>query len=375
MSILKGTNKIDNIPNILLLGPGPTGVAPSTYYAMSRPTIGHLDPFFISLMDEIKLGLQAMMNTKNELTVPISGTGSAGMETAFVNMLEHGDKVLILQNGVFGKRMVDVASRLGADVTELAFKWGTPVLLDEVSDLLKKDDYKIVAVVYAETSTGVKNPVEEIGKLLKPTGNLYLVDAVTAMGGVPLEVDKWGIDICYSGTQKCLSCPPGLAPITFSERAVKVIQSRRTKVPNWYLDMNMLMAYWGGGTRVYHHTPPVNMLYGLYQSIYNVFEEGQQAVFDRHRRVHELLVGELEAMGWKMLVDEPWRLPQLNTVIVPKGIDEALCRKRLLDEYRIEVGSGLGELAGKIIRIGLMGYNAKPDNVERLITAMKDITA
>ena len=373
ISIVNGSNRLDSIQNILLLGPGPSGVAPSTYYALSRPTIGHMDPSFIKLMDEIKLGLQTLMNTKNELTVPLSGTGSSGMETAFVNMVEHGDKVLVLQNGAFGKRMVDVASRLGAQVTELSFKWGTPVSIEQVKEQLTKDEYKIVAVVYAETSTGVKNPVEEIGKLVKETGSLYLVDAVTALGGIPLEIDKWSIDICYSGTQKCLSCPPGIAPITFSGRAGEMILNRKTKVPNWYLDMSMLMQYWGGENRVYHHTPPINMLYGLYQALYNIIEEGQEAVFARHKEVHDLLVDELKKIGWDMLVEEPYRLPELNTVIVPDGVDEALLRKRLLNEYNIEVGNGLGELAGKIIRIGLMGYNAKAYNVERLITAMKEI--
>ena len=373
IKIIYNSNRLDSMPNILLLGPGPSGVAPTTYYALSRPTIGHMDPSFIKLMDEIKLGLQTLMNTKNELTVPLSGTGSSGMETAFVNMLEKGDKVLVLQNGAFGKRMVDVASRLGAQVDELSYEWGTPVKVEEVKAHLEKNDYKIVAVVYAETSTGVRNPVEEIGRLVKESGSLFLVDAVTALGGIPLEIDKWSIDICYSGTQKCLSCPPGLAPITFSERAADIIRNRKTKVPNWYLDMTMLMKYWGGESRVYHHTPPVNMLYGIYQAIYNILEEGQEAVFARHNDVHKSLVTELGKIGWDMLVDEPYRLPQLNTVLVPAGIDEVLFRKRLLNEYNIEVGNGLGDLAGKIIRIGLMGYNAKAYNVERLINAMKEI--
>lgn len=368
-------NKLDSIQNILLLGPGPSGVAPSTYYALSRPTLGHMDPSFIMIMDEIKSGLQTLMKTKNNLTVPLSGTGSIGMETAFVNMVEPGDKVLVLQNGVFGKRMIDVASRLGAEVTELAFPWGTPVMVDQVKEQLTKDIYKIVAVVYAETSTGVKNPVEEIGKLVQATGSFFLVDAVTALGGIPLETDKWAIDICYSGTQKCLSCPPGIAPITFSVRATEAILNRKRKVPNWYLDMTMLMQYWGGQKRVYHHTAPINMLYALYQAIYNILEEGEEAVFARHQKVHDMLVDGLEKNGWSMLVEKSYRLPQLNAVVVPAGIDESLFRERLLNDYKIEVGNGLGELSGKIIRIGLMGYNAKSYNVEKLLTAIKEITS
>ena len=222
-------NLLDGIQNTLLLGAGPSGVAPSTYYALSRSTLGHLDPYFIKIMDELKDGLRTLMGTQNLLTVPMSGTGSIGMEASFVNLIEHGDKVLVLQNGVFGTRMVDVASRLGAEVTELKFEWGTPVVVDQVAEALKKDNYKIVAVVMAETSTGVSNPVAEIGQLLKGTDTLYLVDAVTSMGGMPMELDAWGVDVCYSGSQKCLSCPPGASPITFSDRAVQVLNNRKTR--------------------------------------------------------------------------------------------------------------------------------------------------
>ncbi|MDR1815091.1 MAG: alanine--glyoxylate aminotransferase family protein [Clostridiales Family XIII bacterium] len=366
-------NSLDDIPATLLLGAGPSGVAPSTYHALSKSIIGHMDPFFIRIMDELKDGLRLLFGTRNELTVPLSGTGSSGMEAAFVNLVEKGDKVLILQNGVFGTRMVDVAGRLGAEVTELAFEWGKPVDVDRVADQLGKDRYKIVAVVFAETSTGVRNPAKEIGDLLKGTDALYLVDAVTAIGGIPVEADNWGVDICYAGGQKCLSCPPGASPITFSDRAVEAIKNRKTKVPNWYLDMTLLTAYWGGGTRVYHHTPPVNMMYALYQAVYNILEEGIDNVFARHERVHKHLAKGLAEIGWAFLVDEPYRLPELNTVVVPEGVDEAALRKRLLNEYHIEINGGLGALAGKIVRIGLMGYNAKEENVDRLITAMKEI--
>ena len=366
-------NLLDDVQSTLLLGAGPSGVAPATYHAMARNTLGHMDPYFIKIMDELKVGLRTLFGTNNELTVPLSGTGSSGMEAAFVNIVEHGDKVLILQNGVFGKRMTDVAGRLGADVTELAFDFGKPVDVDAVREQLEKETYKLVAIVFAETSTGVRNPVKEVGELLKGSDTLYLVDAVTAIGGIPIEADAWGVDICYAGGQKCLSCPPGASPITFSDRAVKTVQGRGSKVPNWYLDMTLLTQYWGGGSRVYHHTPPINMMYGLYQAVYNILEEGLEKVFARHAEVHSYLVEELAKIGWGFLVDEAYRLPQLNAVLVPEGVDEAGLRARLLNEYRIEISNGLGALNGKIVRIGLMGYNAKKENVDRLIAAMKAI--
>lgn len=368
-------NYLDNIQSILLLGAGPSSVAPSTYHALSKNTLGHMDPYFIKIMDELKANLRTLFGTKNELTVPLSGTGSLGMEAAFVNIVEKDDKVLVLQNGTFGKRMADVAGRLGAQVTELAFEWGKPVDVEAVSGQLKKDKYKIVAVVYAETSTGVRNPVKEIGELLKDSETLYLVDTVTAIGGIPIEVDAWGIDICYAGSQKCISCPPGASPITFSNRAVETIKNRKSKVPNWYLDMTLLTQYWEGNTRVYHHTPPINMMYAIYQAVFNIIEEGLEKVFARHQQAHKMLVDGLGNMGWSMLVDENYRLPMLNAVRVPDGVDEANLRSRLLSEHRIEISSGLGELAGKIVRIGLMGYNAKPESVDRLLDAMKKILA
>jgi alanine-glyoxylate transaminase/serine-glyoxylate transaminase/serine-pyruvate transaminase len=334
-----------------------------------------MDPSFIAIMDEIKTALQTIMNTKNHLTVPLSGTGSLGMEAAFVNTVERGDKVLVLQNGVFSTRMVDVATRLGAEVTELASPWGQPLDLDRVAAQLKMDDYKIVAMVYAETSTGVRNQAKEVGELLRGSDSLFLLDVVTALGGIPVEVDAWGVDICYGGSQKCLSCPPGVAPITFSERAVSTIMNRKSKVPNWYLDMGMLAKYWEGHTRVYHHTAPINMLYGFYQALYSIQEEGLDNVFARHNAALNALVSGLADMGWTMLVDEAYRLPMLSAVTVPNGVDEAALRKALLSDYAIEIGSGLGALAGKIVRIGLMGYNAQVHNVETLLGAMKEILA
>ena len=370
-------NLLDSIPNVLLLGAGPSCCAPSTYHALACPTLSHMDPYFIKIMDEIKSYLQQLMNTKNDLTVPLSTSGSGGMEATFVNIVEKGDKILVLENGSFSERMIDVSGRLGAEVTALHYEWGTPIDVDEVAAQLKKEHYKAVAMVYAETSTGILNPMEEIGSLVKNTDTLLLVDAVPALGGIPIKVDEWGIDICYSGSQKCLSCPPGLSPITVSPKAIEVIKNRQTKVPNWYLDMNMIMGYWGGGqSRVYHHTAPINMIYGLYQALYNIFDEGVDQVFARHMAAHHRLIAGIEELGWELLVDDPrYRLPVVNAVKIPAGVDAAAFRSKLLNDYRIEVGGGYGSLDGKVIRIGLMGYNAQPYNVDRLLTAMKEIIA
>lgn len=366
-------NLLENIRTTLLMGPGPSCVHPLTYYALGRPTLGHLDPYFITIMDEIKADLQTVMGTKNVATIPISGTGSAGMETSFVNMIEPGDRVLVLINGVFGMRMADVAGRLGAEVDTIEFEWGTAVDPEEVEKKLNEKSYDIVAVVHAETSTGVCNPVEEISKILADTDSLYLVDTVTSLCGMPVEMDKWGIDICYSGSQKCISCPPGIAPVSFSDRAMEKLNNRKTKVPNWYLDVSMIAQYWGGKTRAYHHTAPINMLYALYQSLKLIIEEGLENVYKRHMECHKMLVAGIEELGFKMLVKEGYRLPMLNAVLVPDSIDEAELRKRLLNEYNIEVGAGLGALAGKIVRIGLMGHTARDYNVKRLLDALSAI--
>jgi len=333
-------------------------------------TIGHLDPYFIEIMDGIKASLRTVMGTKNNVTVPLSGTGSSGMEAAFVNLVERGDKVLVLVNGVFGKRMVDVAQRLGAEVDELEFEWGTPVLVDKVSSQLKEKDYDIVAIIHAETSTGVRNPVAEVGKLIDGKA-LYIVDCVTSLGGIEVSLDEWGADLSYSGTQKCLSCPPGLSPITLNERAMEKLNNRKTKVPNWYLDMGLLTSYWGGAKRVYHHTAPINMMYGLYQSLHLLLEEGLENSYARHLACHNQLAAGLQELGLELPVEPAYRLPMLNAVSVPEGVDEAALRNRLLSEFLIEVGAGLGPLAGKIIRIGVMGHTARPENVERLLAALK----
>ncbi len=366
-------NLLNHIKDVTLMGPGPSCVNPSVLAALSKSTLGHLDPSFIEIMDGIKTQLQSLLHTDNALTIPMSGTGSAGMETAFVNLVEPGDPVLILINGVFGMRMQDVATRLRADVDTLEFEWGTPVVVSDVKAAIEKKDYKIVAVVHAETSTGVKNPVEDIGRLLKGRNTLYLVDAVTSFGGIEIQLDDWGIDVLYSGTQKCLSCPPGLSPVSFSDRAVAAIKNRKTKVPNWYLDLSMIINYWEGATRAYHHTAPINMLYGLYQALYLILEEGEDAVYQRHMDNHLLLVKGLSDLGIDMLVQAPFRLPMLNSVRIPKSADDARIRNALLNEFQIEIGAGLGPLAGKIWRIGLMGHTARPENVEKLLGALKTI--
>jgi len=366
-------NLLDNIEEILLMGPGPSCVSDAVYSALSKKTLGHLDPHFVRIMDETKVKLQQVFKTKNSLTFPISGTGSAGMESCFVNLVEKGDPVLILINGVFGMRMQDVASRLGAEVDSLEFEWGTPVDIDKVKDKISQKQYKIVAVVHAETSTGVCNPVEDLGELFKPTKTIYLVDAVTSLGGINVAVDEWGVDACYSGTQKCLSCPPGLSPLTFSDKAVSALKNRKSKVPNWYLDLSMIINYWEGSTRTYHHTAPINMIYGLYEALNLILEEGLDKAFKRHMDNHRLLVTGLDEIGLKMLVDKPYRLPMLNSILVPDGLDEARVRQELLTKYKIEIGAGLGPLAGKIFRIGLMGHTARPENVNRLLQALKEV--
>ena len=366
-------NLLSEITPTLLMGPGPSCVYPEVYEALAKPTIGHLDPYFISIMDAVKDQLKTVMGSQNRLTMPMSGTGSAGMETAFVNLVEPGDRVLVLINGVFGKRMEDVAGRLGAEVDALEFEWGTPVIPDVVETQLRKKDYALVAVVHAETSTGVANPVHDISRLVNPTGALSLVDCVTSLGGMPVTMDEWGVDAMYSGTQKCLSCPPGLAPVSFSEKSLDRIKRRKSKVPNWYLDLSMIMNYWEGNTRAYHHTAPINMLYALYAALDLLLREGLENSYARHAQMHQRLVHGLENLGLEMYVQKDYRLPMLNAVTVPGRVkDEAKVRARLLKKHNIEIGAGLGPLAGKIWRIGLMGHTARPENVERVLGALAD---
>ncbi len=367
------TDLLTTLSPTLLMGPGPSCVPDPVYAALSKYTIGHLDSRFIAIMDEIKKRLQTLLQTKNKLTIPMSGTGSAGMETCFVNLIEAGDPVLILKNGVFGMRMADVAERLGADVDVLEFEWGTPVVVDTVKEKLTQKSYKIVAVVHAETSTGVMNPVGEISRLLEGSDSLYLVDCVTSLGGIEVKTDDWKVDAIYSGTQKCLSCPPGLAPISFSDRAIEVLKARKTKVPNWYLDLTMIINYWEGATRAYHHTAPINMLYGLYAALGVVLDEGMENVFTRHREAHEYLVQGLDNLGLTMTVSPESRLPMLNAVNIPEGVNDVAIRTALIKEHDIEIGAGLGPLAGKIWRIGLMGHTARKENVDRLLAALKTL--
>lgn len=367
-------NLLNGIEEVLLMGPGPSCISEEVYQALRKPTLGHMDKYFIGIMDAIKPYQQTLMNTSNALTIPISGTGSAGMETVFVNLIETGDPVLIIINGVFGNRMKEVVERLGGNVEVVEFDWGDAVDPNLIEDQLKKDNYKIVAMVHAETSTGVCNPAKQIGEILKKYESLYILDIVTSLGGMEVYLDDWGVDAAYSGTQKCLSVPPGLSPISFSDKALHVIKKRKTKVPNWYLDISLLSDYWEGEKRKYHHTAPVNMLYALYQSLYQIIEvEGLESVFSRHRNCHKKLVKELESLGFEMFVNEQNRLPMLNSVKIPKEINDINVRKVLRDEYRIEIGSGLGPLAGKIWRIGIMGYTAQEKFIDKLIFAMKDI--
>lgn len=364
------TTLLDGITPTLLMGPGPSCVFEEVYAALAKPTIGHLAPYFITIMDAVKKDMQTLMGTKNTLTMPMSGTGSAGMESCFVNLVEPGDRVLVLINGVFGKRMQDLAGRLGAKVDALEFEWGKPVEPEKVKEQLAKGPYSLVAIVHAETSTGVLNPVQAIGDLIKESGALYLVDCVTSLGGMPVTMDAWGADALYSGTQKCLSCPPGLAPLSFSDKALDKLKGRKNKVPNWYLDLSMIMNYWEGHTRAYHHTAPINMVYALYAAQRCVLDEGLAAVHARHREMHERLVRGLENMGLRMYVREEYRLPMLNAVTVPEGLDEAGVRSRLLREHAIEIGAGLGPMAGKIWRIGLMGHTARAANVDKVLSAL-----
>lgn len=366
-------NLLNEVEEVLLLGPGPSSIHESVYRALSVSCLGHLDPYFIKIMDVVKSQIQQVFQTKNRLSLPMSGTGSSGMETSFVNFIEEGDPVLIPVNGVFSTRMKDVAERLGAVVDSIEFEWGTPVLADRIKEALSKKAYKIVAMVHAETSTGVENPVKEVGKLVAGSDSLYLVDAVTSLGGMDVPVDRWGIDIIYSGTQKCLSCPPGISPVSVSDRAVEVLMNRSSKVPNWYLDLSMIVSYWEGQKRAYHHTAPINMIYALHQAMYNLLEEGLEKAFARHLENHKLLVGGLEGMGLEMFVDPSCRLPMLNAVVVPEGVDEASVRSRLRNEYKIEIGAGLGPMAGKVWRIGLMGESCRPESVDRVLSALKNI--
>ncbi len=360
-----------NPPIRTLLGPGPSDVHPRVLSAMARPTIGHLDPLFVTMMDEVKQLLQYAFQTQNGLTIPISAPGSAGMEACFVNLVEPGDKVIVCQNGVFGGRMKENVERCGGVAVMVEDAMGSAVDPNKLQDALKKNpDAKVVAFVHAETSTGALSDAKTLVEIAHKAGCLTIVDAVTSLGGVPLKVDDWSIDAIYSGSQKCLSCTPGLSPVSFSERAVTKIKGRKTKVQSWFLDLNLVMGYWGTGKRAYHHTAPINPLYGLHEALVMLQDEGLENSWARHRRNHMALRAGIEAMGLQFVVKENERLPQLNAITVPAGVDEAKLRQRLLEDFNLEIGAGLGALAGKIVRIGLMGYASNPKNVMFCLNAL-----
>ncbi len=353
------------------MGPGPSLVAPSVYAALARPTIGHLDPEFVRMMEEVKVMLRAVFQTTNPLTFPISGTGSAGMEFCCANLIEPGDEVIIGVNGVFGTRMVDVAERCGAKVTRVDAPWGQIIEPAQIREALTRVPRpKFIAIVHAETSTGALTPPVEIARLAREAGALFVLDAVTSLGGCPVEIDAWGVDAVYSGTQKCLSCPPGLSPVSLSPRALEVAARRQTKVQSWYLDVNLLSSYWGQ-ERVYHHTAPINMNYALHEALRGVLIEGLEARFRRHEQCHQALRAGLAELGLEIVSQAGHQLWQLNAVGVPAGLDEAALRKRLLTEFGIEVGAGLGPLKGRIIRVGLMGETARPEHVARFLAALR----
>jgi len=358
-----------------LMGPGPSDVNPRSLEALSRPTVGHLDPAFIDMMDEVKALLQYVFQTKNELTLPVSAPGSAGMETVFTNLLERGDKAIICQNGVFGGRMKENVERCGAEAVMVQDDWGTAVDLNKVEDALKANpDAKLLAFVHAETSTGVRSDAKALCALARQYDCLAVVDAVTSLAGIELKVDEWGIDAIYSGTQKCLSCVPGLSPVSFSERAAQVIRERKTPVQSWFLDLNLVMGYWGGSAkRAYHHTAPVNSLYALHESLVIVQEEGLEQSWQRHASNHRALVAGIESLGLSFVVDAACRLPQLNLVKFPDTRDDAVVRSALLSDYSLEIGSGLGAFAGKVWRIGLMGFASSQTNVYLCLSALGNV--
>jgi alanine-glyoxylate transaminase/serine-glyoxylate transaminase/serine-pyruvate transaminase len=354
----------------LLLGPGPSPVHPRVLRALSAPLLGHLDPEFLAMMTEIQLKLRQVFLTSNKLTIPISGTGSAGMEACFVNFIDPGDPVLVCIAGVFGQRMRDVAERCGARVTTVEAPWGSPVELSGILEAVRKHSPKIVAIVHAETSTGVLQDVESLGHELAPSDALFLVDCVTSLGGVPVRIDEWGVDIAYSGTQKCLGAPPGLAPVTISDRALETLRRKRQKPQSWYLDLTMVEKYWGE-ERTYHHTAPISMEYALLEALNLMLEEGLDARWKRHELNHRALAEGLAHIGVGLLPAPPYRLWSLNAVSVPEGVDEARVRAQLLKNFGIEIGSGLGPLKGKVWRVGLMGYGSSKSNVVLFLSVLE----
>lgn len=361
-----------NTSERILLGPGPSMVHPRVLRAMAQPLVGHLDPQFLKVMNEIQELLRYVFQTKNELTIPVSGTGSASMEAALCNFIEPGDEVVIGVNGYFGERLCDMAGRYGAVVRRLEKPWGEVFTPEEIEAELKQKPARLVALVHGETSTGALQPMEGMAEVVHRHDGLLLIDCVTSLGGAPVKIDAWQVDIAYSGAQKCLSCPPGISPLTVGDRAREVMRRRQTKVANWYLDLTMVERYWGEA-RTYHHTAPITMNYGLREALRLIHEEGLEARFARHRRHAEMLWAGMEALGFTMHVPLEHRLPPLTTPRLPEGIDELKIRKQLLADYNLEIAGGLGQLGGQVWRIGLMGYSSRQENVTLLLAALQEL--
>lgn len=353
------------------MGPGPSDVAASVLSALGRPTIGHLDPAFLGVLDEVKSMLRRVLGTDNDLTVPMSGTGSSGMETCLVNTVEPGDRVLVGINGVFGGRLAEVARRCGAEVTTVDGPWGRAMDVEALRKAAGGNGYKVVCTVHAETSTGVLQPLQPMRALADELGALLLVDAVTSLAGVPIQMDEHRVDVLYSGTQKCLSCPPGLSPVSLSARAAEALGARKTPVQSWYLDLTLIARYWGG-ERLYHHTAPINMLYGIHEALRLVLEEGLEARYERHALHSRALAAGLSAMGLTLPVPEAERLPPLTLVQIPEGVDDATARKQLLGQYGLEIGGGLGDFKGRAWRVGLMGESCTRGHVTLCLSALTE---
>lgn len=357
-----------------LMGPGPSDVPQRVLDAMARPTIGHLDPAFVEMMEEMKTLLRYAFQTENDLTFPISAPGSVGMESCFVNLVEPGDQVIVCVNGVFGGRMVENVKRCGGTPIVIHDAWGTPVDPNKVVDAFKANpDVKVLAFVHAETSTGVQSDAKTLAEIARQQGALTIVDAVTSLAGTKLLVDAWGLDAVYSGSQKCLSCTPGLSPVTFSSRVVEAVKARKAHGQSWFMDLSLVLGYWTAAKRTYHHTAPINALYGLHESLVMLQEEGLEHSWERHHANYLKLKAGLEQLGIEFLVAEPYRLPQLNTIKIPAGVDDAKTRSRLLNEYNLEIGAGLGDLTGKVWRIGLMGYGSSEANVNKCLAALGEV--
>jgi alanine-glyoxylate transaminase / serine-glyoxylate transaminase / serine-pyruvate transaminase len=373
---IAATKKITSFhpPQRTLMGPGPTEIHPRVLTTMSQPAIGYLDPVFVEMMEELKTLLRYVYQTDNALTFPVSGPGSVGMEYCFVNLVAPGDKVIVARNGVFGGRMIENVERCGGTAIVADDEWGKPVDPQKVEDAFRKNPgAKVLAFVHAETSTGAQSDAKALAQIAHRHDAMVIMDAVTSLAGTPVRVDEWGIDAVYSASQKCLSCTPGLSPVSFNERVVEHVRNRKDKIHSWFMDMNLLSSYWGATNRTYHHTAPTNSLFALHEALLLIKEEGLEQCWARHRRHHLALKAGLEAMGLKFRVAEPYQLPQMNAVACPDGVDEELVRKTLLAEFGIEIGAGLGPLKGKIWRFGLMGYSCRPDNVMLCLSALGSV--